>query len=288
MSYLILSVLLNSFLFVVFKLVGQWQMPTFQVLIVNYFVAFLVGLLVMQVDFNIKQIITADWFGWSIFLGFLFISVFFITGKTAQTLGLSVASVASKMSLIIPVLSGVVVFKDHLNWVNILGIITALIAVYLTTKRDQGALLTKQQLWLPLVLFLGAGIIDSLLKVVQHLYVSEEDITLFSVTTFFTAGSVGLVSFLISMAKQQKTFKKSSFLGGILLGVPNFFAIYCMFKMLEHPTWNSATIFTFHNVAIVLVSTLAGIVFFKEQLIRSNWIGIALSILALVLVTLNF
>lgn len=288
MIYIVLSVLLNSFLFVVFKLVGKWQIPTFQVLVFNYFVAFLVGLLVMQTHYDVAKVLSSSWFVWSLFLGFLFISVFFVTGKTAQQQGLSVASVASKMSVIIPVLSGVFIFREYLNFVNIIGILIALMAVYLSTKKEKGDIISKSNLILPILLFFGAGTIDTLLKVIQHFYVNESEITLFSMTTFLTAGLVGASMLTISIFRKKQSFKVQSIAGGLLLGIPNFFSLFYMIKMLDHPTWNSATIFTFHNVAIVLVTTLTGVFIFKEKLHQLNWIGVSLAVLALILVTYQY
>ena len=260
-------------------------MPTFQVLIFNYLTAFLVGLMVMNTGFDFIRVWQSDWFWWSEFLGFLFISVFCITGKTAQNMGLSVASVASKMSVIIPVLSGVLLFGDRFNLMNILGVIIALMAVYLTTKKSDTRGLSKHLIWLPLALFLGAGCIDALLKIIQHHYLADSDISLFSMTTFLTAGLVGFLVLMVQLFRGQTTFRGNSVLGGLLLGVPNFFSIFCMFKMLDNSTWNSATIFTFHNVGIVLLSTLLGVFLFKEVMQKLNWLGIVFALVSLVLLS---
>ena len=55
--------------------------------------------------------------------------------------------------------------------------------------------------------------------------------------------------------------------------------------MLDSRVFESSTIFTIHNVAIVVVSTLVAIVFFKEKITMRNGIGIALALVAIFLVT---
>jgi len=55
--------------------------------------------------------------------------------------------------------------------------------------------------------------------------------------------------------------------------------------MLDSRVFESSTIFTIHNVAIVIVSTLVGILFFKEKISLRNGIGITLALIALFLVT---
>ena len=75
-------------------------------------------------------------------------------------------------------------------------------------------------------------------------------------------------------------------LGGIALGVPNFFSIYFLLRALQFEGLNSASIFTLNNVAIVMLTTLAGIVFFKEKLSLKNWMGIFLAVISILLISL--
>jgi uncharacterized membrane protein len=49
----------------------------------------------------------------------------------------------------------------------------------------------------------------------------------------------------------------------------------------------SSGIFTVNNVAIVMCSTLLGILFFKEKLLIKNWIGIGLAILGILFIALE-
>jgi uncharacterized membrane protein len=68
------------------------------------------------------------------------------------------------------------------------------------------------------------------------------------------------------------------------LGVFNYYSIYYLLKALRSDSLNSSTIFTINNVAIVMLTTLVGILFFKEKLIHKNWIGIGLAIISIILV----
>jgi len=47
----------------------------------------------------------------------------------------------------------------------------------------------------------------------------------------------------------------------------------------------SSSIFTVNNVAIVMLSTLLGIILFKERLLLKNWIGIIIALVSIFLVT---
>jgi drug/metabolite transporter (DMT)-like permease len=283
--YLLLSILFNAVLFIIIKLFAKFNIDALQALVVNYFVAFGVGLFFLDTSFSPQIIISQEWFKGSILLGFIFISTFYVTTITSQRNGLSVASVASKMSVIIPIILGVFLYDETLGSVKILGIIIALIAVYFTSKKETGEIQQASNLVFPILVFIGAGTIDSSLKYLQTFHVPSNQIGLFSSVTFFCAFSVGILILVFLSLKGKIKFAGRNILGGIALGLPNFFSLYYLVKMLEAKAFESATLFTIHNIAIVLVSTFVGILFFKERISMRNALGIGLALFALFLVT---
>ena len=285
MIYLILSILFNSVLFIIIKLFAKYNIDALQALVINYLVAFLVGLFFLDNHFVPAEIISYDWFKGSLFLGFVFISTFYSTTITSQRNGLSVASVASKMSVIIPITLGVILYDETLNFIKIIGIILALVAVYFTSKKETGEVNKVDGLLFPILVFLGAGTIDSSLKYLQTFHVPANQIGLFSSITFFCAFSVGILTILFLSIIGKIQFSSRNILGGITLGLPNYFSLYFLVRMLESKVFESATLFTIHNIAIVIVSTFIGILFFKERISMRNAFGIGLALFALFLVT---
>ncbi len=285
MIYLLLSILFNAVLFVIIKLFAKFNIDALQALVVNYFVAFLVGLFFLDSSIVPKEIISEDWFNGSLLLGFVFISTFYATTLTSQRNGLSVASVASKMSVIIPISLGVILYNENLGFIKIIGILLALVAVYFTSKKETGEVQQASNLLYPILVFIGAGTIDASLKYLQTFHVPSEKIGLFSSVTFFCAFSVGTLTIVFLTLRGKVQFAGRNILGGIALGLPNYFSLYFLVKMLEAKAFESATLFTIHNIAIVIVSTFAGILFFKERISMRNAFGIGLALFALFLVT---
>ena len=285
MIYLLLSILFNAVLFIIIKLFAKFNIDALQALVVNYFVAFGVGLFFLDTSFSPQIIISQEWFKGSVLLGFIFISTFYVTTITSQRNGLSVASVASKMSVIIPIILGVFLYDETLGSIKILGIIIALIAVYFTSKKETGEIQQASNLVFPILVFIGAGTIDSSLKYLQTFHVPSNQIGLFSSVTFFCAFSFGILILVFLSLKGKIKFAGRNILGGIALGLPNFFSLYYLVKMLEAKAFESATLFTIHNIAIVLVSTFVGIFFFKERISMRNALGIGLALFALFLFT---
>jgi len=283
--YLLLSILSSSIIFVVFKLFKRFEVNTLQAIIVNYFIACLVGYFGFVEEVTISEIPAKPWFLGTLVLGLLFIIVFNLAAITTQRSGLSVVSVATKMSVAIPVLFGILYFEESTGILKIFGIILALVAVYLSSiKAKTGIAIKKKNLIYPILVFLGSGIIDTLIKFIESGYVNKTDVALFSSTIFSVAGSIGILVLIFQGLTGQLKITGRNIIGGIALGIPNFFSIYFLVMALRNNGFESSTIFTINNVAIVLVSTLLGIVLFKEKLITKNWIGILLAIISILLV----
>lgn len=104
MIWLILSILLSTSLFVAFKLFERFQVDLFSAIIVNYFTCFVLG----NVYLGHRHILNIDTLNaegfWPIIaMGSLFIGTFFMMGTATQKVGASMSSMASKMSVVIPV-----------------------------------------------------------------------------------------------------------------------------------------------------------------------------------------
>ncbi len=286
MIYLALSVLSSSIIFVVFKLFTRYKVETLFAIVVNYVVACFAGLIFYKGDVTLPEIPEKPWFLGTVLLGVLFILVFNLMAATAQRLGVSVASVATKMSLVIPVLFGVAIYREELGALKILGIVLALAAVYFVSAKARSVSFQKASLLLPLSVFLGSGVIDTSIKYIQEFYVKENDYPIFSSTVFAAAAVTGIVFIVIKSLKKPVKISIRNVMGGIALGVPNYFSIYFLLKALQHDSLNSASVFTINNVAIVMFSTLLGILLFKEQISTKNWGGIGLAVISIVLVAL--
>jgi drug/metabolite transporter (DMT)-like permease len=81
-----------------------------------------------------------------------------------------------------------------------------------------------------------------------------------------------------------------SVVGGLFLGIPNYFSIYFLLKTLEklnkdfHLT--SATIFTLNNILIIMFSIIIGLIIFKEKISLQKIIGFIIALLSIILITL--
>ena len=285
MFYLLISICISSFLFVIFKLFDVLKVNTFQAIVVNYFVAAVLGFYLSNNSVSFQEIPNQPWFIGAFLLGIMFILVFNVMALTSQKNGLSVASVSSKMSVVIAIVFGVWYYEESLGFIKLSGILLALIAVYLTSVKEKKETTVKQvSLLFPILLFFGSGAIDTSLKFIETSFVEEGGVPLFSATIFGCAFILGMTILLYQIVKGTFRFEFKNILGGILLGVPNYFSIVYLLKALSTDGMESSTAFTLNNVGIVILSTLFGLFIFKEKLIWKNWLGIVIAIVSILLV----
>lgn len=285
MIFLLLSILFSTGLFVIFKYFGIYKVDVLKAIFVNYIVAFSMGFLLAERQIPISEIYLQPWFPGALVLGALFISIFFVMAMTAQKNGVSVTSIAGKMSVVVPVLFGIFLYNESVTILKVLGIVIALIAVYLSSVKEEKTQ-NSGTLLFPILLFIGSGAIDTLIKYVQVNHVADQDVSIFSGSLFGIAAIFGGLILTIKAVRKRSSFGLKNIIAGVVLGVPNYFSIVFLIKALQNKNFESSTLFTVNNVAIVIVSTLVGLLLFKEKFSLKNKIGVVLAILGIVLVTI--
>lgn len=284
--YLILSIIFASSLFVIFKYFSVYKINTLQAIVVNYIVAFSLGIFSADAFGKIMIIHRQPWFYGALILGLLFVLIFFVMALTSQKNGISVASVVGKMSVVIPIIFGIVLYNESVNYLKIIGVLIALSAVYLSSAKEKEQHAKKAGLLLPVLLFLGSGIIDTTLKFVETNYVSLTDVSFFSGSLFGIAAIFGILILIGKQLISKEKIVLKNIIAGITLGIPNYFSIVFLIKALQNEDIDSSTFFTINNVGVVVVSTLIGLSLFKESFTTKNKIGISLAILGIILVSI--
>jgi drug/metabolite transporter (DMT)-like permease len=289
MIFLIASIILTSYLTISFKVLDRLSIPSLQAIVFNYITCVITGSLVSGIFPFSTSTKSQPWFGWAILMGMMFIILFNIIAFTAQKIGVAVASVANKLSLVIPFLFSLYLYDEKLSGLKIVGIIFALAAVLFTCwpHRDiQGSTIRSAHgslLLVPFVLFIGSGILDTLVKYVEQTFLNDNNKDSYLITAFAMAGTAGLLILAWLFAAGKQRFDKRSVLAGILIGIPNYFSIWTLMKVLSENKGNSSAIFPIVNIGIVLFSTLVAFIVFREKLSTLNWAGILLAVVAIVM-----
>lgn len=291
MLYLIGSIVLSSYLTLSFKVLQRLGIPAFQAIVFNYITCVITGSIVNG-SFPISAASTGEpWFKWALLMGSLFILLFNLIAFTTQKIGVAVASVANKLSLVIPFVFSLYLYNESSTWVKIAGIVMALAAVFLTClppKRNQASTQKKLPLVLlvslPAILFLGSGLLDTLIKYVEQTFLNDEISNTYLITSFATAATFGILILIALIISGKQKFDWRSIVAGIIIGVPNYFSIWCLVHVLKDYQGRSSAIIPINNMGIVLLSSVVAWLLFKERLSAINWAGIILSLIAIALI----
>lgn len=283
MENIILAIFFSSCIIVTFRLFIILKIDNLQAITFNYLAAAILSYIAYGQSFTPIDLIYKPWFGWAVINSFLFILVFFVFARSAQKAGVAVTAVASKMSVIIPVSIGIILYGDSLNIPKALGIVTAFPAFYLVFSGRQKERTDKRYWLLPLILFLGTGSNDSVMKHAQKFHVGNEYL-LFLGTIFALSLVIGMIAWVSKMTGPSGKLSFRNIFAGTILGVFNFSSTLFFLKSLA--IFESSVFFPVFNVSVVSMGALIGWLIFREKLLPANWLGIFLAILTILFIAI--
>lgn len=286
MTALLLSVLSSTLIVLIFKYFDNYKVHTFNAIVVNYLVCVFCGILLNE-GLAIAEIVNKSWINIALILGFLFITSFFAMGSTVKYYGVTVGTVVSKMSIAISVSAAFIIFNENVNAFKIFGIITALLAVILVSKKNDEIKLTKKYLLFPLFIFLGSAIIEILLTLADKNYLKVNELNEFNIALFFIAFFLGFLVLLFLLITKRTKFTLRDFIAGIILGVPNYFSIYFLMKALAVKNWGASFVYPIVNVSVISLAAFLSFLLLKEKISKLNLLGILISIISIYFITLG-
>ena len=291
MFYLILSIIFSVLLLTNFRLYPKYNISTFQAIAFNYPICFLTGLALMPKEQSFELNFAENWTFYALILGVGFIITFLLSGYSTQRMGMTATSLANNISLVIPVLCSLLIFKTQgraFDELNYLGLALALGAVALSTfkKSDEKVSGKGLDFLLPVAVFLMYGVTNTSINYLNINFIKSADRTV-PVTLVMVLGAIiaGLVVLAIRVIRGQEKIEMRNVLASITLGVPNFLSFYFLILALTAYGNSGAFVYPLYNIGVILVSALVAFIFFKEKLTTLNKIGLLLAILAIGLIS---
>jgi drug/metabolite transporter (DMT)-like permease len=212
---------------------------------------------------------------------------------SSQRSGVTITSLSSKLSVVIPTLFGIIMLHEHLSLAAGIGIGLALVALFLVVMKKGEKTMTAEEekakpslliVLLPVFIFFGTGIGDILMKVTETANQSS-DMSPMIAFIYFVSFIFGIILVVFDLVKRKSKWQWKSALGGIILGATNFFSTYSIYHAMR--VFDNVVLFPIYNIGVVSLTALIGWLFFKEKLSWTNYLGLALAIIAVLLITVK-
>ena len=279
MFNLIIAVLCSVAVSVLLKVARKRHIEIQQAIAFNYIVALSLSWFLLKPDF--KGLEFTDFIAQSentpifLALGILLPSVFIIMSKAVEFAGIVRSDAAQRLSLFLPILAAFLIFHETLSQSKVVGIVLAFVGLFclLSKPNQQSAVDFRGVLGLVGVWF-GYGVIDILFKQIAKSGGAFP-------TTLFIAFSLAACIMFIYLLFKRTQWNVASVVGGIILGVLNFFNILFYIKAHQSFDSNPTLVFAGMNIGVICLGTITGALIFKEKISKVNWLGIVFSLCAI-------
>ena len=285
MLFLLLAILGSALIPVLFRGFADWRVNVLGEIPVNYLTCVFVGNLWGGHALEIGTLPAQPWLWLAILQGVILAVNFFLLAYTAQKAGVSVAALASRLSVAIPSILAFLLYGDSLTVVKILGLAAALVALYLCTvsREANAAVLPFAGRVLPILVFLTFGCYFFVIKYAQSKYLDESSFHDYVMSAFLFAFLTSLAICLRKGSLILKEFRLVSILGGLFLGVVNYVAVYALVKALALDGWQTSRLYPIYSVGVVAVSTGLAMLLFHERLSNPKRLGLLVGLVAVIL-----
>lgn len=281
MFYLIASIISSLSILTFFKFFKKLGVNNYTAIAINYIVAAVFGFMQVQGDTSVESISQAPWFVYALVMGVFFLAGFILIAFSTQSAGMAITSVASNLSIVIPVGFAILIYKEQIGWEKASGLFLALVAIYLIFKPSKGSKLSLKKMLYPIMLFFIVGTNNTLMKVSERNSAADEYFLFLSVI-FGVAFILSLLYFIPSKKITKINF--NSLWAGVVLGLLNYYSTLFMLQALT--VYDGSLYFPIYNLSYISFAALIGYFFFHEKLKKENWIGIAVATLAIVFITM--
>lgn len=283
MVYLVFSVICSVTVGILFKLARRYQINLVQAITWNYLFAIVLSLICFKPDFSNLTTANISPVYWA--LGILMPCIFIILGKSVRNAGLARTDIAQRLSLFISLSAAYFLFKENFDRYKEVGIVFGFAAIIFTMYRKSDRVSSKRS-WLYLLLvFIGFGTVDVLFKMVSQITVIPYTTSLFVI--YCIAFVLSMLYLLYLVWRKKTKLQLVNFFCGCILGIFNFGNILFYLRAHKEMADNPSTVFAAMNMGVIIGGTLIGIFIFRERLSRWNYIGLALALVSIILITLS-
>lgn len=210
-------------------------------------------------------------------VGIGFVIAFFAYMKSVRTVGVSLATLVARLSIVLPLLLSAIIYTEIPTIFQWLGIALTLLTLVLFTRsirRDKTKEYTTEGIFYLLLMFVVLGLNDFSMKIFRE-WQPAGDRGLFLLVLF---GMATVFSWTLILYK-KRTVRPRDVVRGVVLGIPNLFASFFLIAALR--SLPGIVVYPLVNVSIVVLTALGGLLLWKEHLNTAGWLSLGLAVMAI-------
>lgn len=284
MFYLIFSIICSVTVGIFFKIVKKYSVSFQQIINWNYVSALIFCFLAFQPQLNTVSSLQLPWPTFLI-LALLLPIVFIFMAASVKTIGIAKTDIAQRLSLCIPILVSVFIFKENISLLKTIGLGIGFLSIFLIFYTNSKTKISTKSILFPLLVFLGYGIIDLFFKQLASFTALPYTTSLFLV--FVGALLISTLITLVQIFRKKEHFHWKNVWMGLGVGIVNFSNILFYLKAHKALASNPSTVFATMNFGVIVLGSIVGILVFKEKFNKINYWGIGAALVAIALVTLS-
>jgi drug/metabolite transporter (DMT)-like permease len=282
MIYILLSISCSVTVAVLLKLAKRYKIHVLQAVMWNYMTAIILSYIFFRPE--LKDIIAVP-SALAISIGMLLPVLFLILAASVRNIGIVKSDIAQRLSLFIPILASLFLFGENFGGLKIAGLTVGFAAIILTLFRKSAVKTETGSYVYPILVFIGFGLIDVMFKELalnKSIPYTTTLLVIFCISFIIAALILGYIILV-----KKKKIELINFLCGIILGCFNFGNILFYMKAHRAMAANPSTVFAAMNMGVIILGSIIGIILFKEKVSKLNYIGIAMALIAILLITLS-
>jgi drug/metabolite transporter (DMT)-like permease len=187
-----------------------------------------------------------------------------------------------RSSFLIPVITGVIVFRSALNIISIAGILFILISIFLVSWSNDAFSKVKGDSNILWFFMIACAFALSGLPRIGQLLISHSRLNSFAY--LFVSYTSGFILFLIFFLVRWKRLNILALFYGSLAAFASFVGIYCTLEALKLVP--AAVVFPITLSAPIMLGMLISFIC-KERIKLTGWIGISIGICGIIMLSLQ-
>ena len=277
---LFLTILCSTSIALILKHSDTKQGEPIVLLAGNYLTASVIGLFLMLFNDTSYSIET---FVFGALLGLLFVASFFAFARAVAATGTALATISSRLSVIIPIVFSIIFFNEQPSTLKLFGFLftgITFVFFYFSLLKQNNSSTEKGKYFLLLFVLISIGINDFSMKIFKDTR-PETDEPFFVFIIFFFAFIYSSLFIVLKKIRIDKT----TFFTGLGLGVPNVFStIFLLAALSQLP---AIFVYPSINIGIILFTAIGAYAFWREEMNKSGIAALISGVIAILLLSIN-